>query len=93
MNKTRLYVFKISKETLPMNKGKETINVWYNIFDETGRLLHERQFLDFCETLREAEESIDKFEQKFFDYQGVRGIIYSPEVTQTETPRVIKSEA
>ncbi len=85
MNKTRLYEFQISKEVLPLMKdGKETINVWYNIVDETGKLLHEHQLLNFCETLQEAEASIDKFESKFFDYQGIKWVVYSPELGKCE---------
>lgn len=98
MNKTHLYQMHISREVLPLNGGKETVNVWYNVVDETGKLLHKNQLLDFCETLKEAEASIDKFESGLFDYQGIQWIEYSPKVTQTETPRVcargvVESEA
>ena len=93
MIKTHLYQMHISREVLPLNGGKETVNVWYNVVDETGKLLHKNQLLDFCETLKEAEVSIDKFESGLFDYQGIQWVEYSPNVTQTETPRrVVASE-
>lgn len=89
--KTHLYEVTISREVLPLNGGKETVNVWYNVVDETGKLLHKNQLLDFCETLKEAEASIDKFESGLFDYQGIKWVEYSPKVTQTEIPRVCKA--
>lgn len=92
--KTHLYEVTISKGVLPLNGDKETVNVWYNVVDENGKLLHENNLLDFCETLKEAEASIEKFESGLFDYQGIKWVEYSPKVTQTETPRgVVVSEA
>ena len=86
--KTILYEIVIDRRVLPLNE-KVSFNVWYNVVDETGKVLHKNQLLDFCDTLQEAEASIDKFERGLFDYQGIKWVEYAPTVTtQTDIPTV-----